>query len=213
MKSEANALNVTTFAVIYVFALAVRLLNLALIPDIDTHAMIEDSPMYWTGAATWLDSGFFSRASDAGFVHETERVPLYFVLLAAFRWLFGDTLVPVVISQALLDAGTCVIIARIGAMVGSTAGVVSGLLAAVWPNLIIHSTIVLTDTLFVFLFSLVLLFAAKFLAKGRLVDVAAAGFLCGLAIMTRPVAQFLPFAMAIAAPFESDPISLDTELA
>ena len=201
MHTEAKCSNVTVAAAIFCVALAVRLLNLALIPDIDIHAMIEDSPMYWTGAATWLESGFFSRAVEVGFVHETERVPLYFLFLVPFRWLFGDTAIPVLIGQALLDAGTCVIIARIGAMLDGTAGVLSGLLAAVWPNLIIHSSIVLTDTLFVFLFSLVLLFGAKFLASGRLVDLGVAGLLCGLAIMTRPVAQFLSFAMAVVAPF------------
>ena len=190
-----------TFVVIFSVALALRLINLSLISDIGLHAMIEDSSMYWTGAAAWLESGYFSRALEAGFVPETERVPLYFLFLVPFRWLFGDTVVPVVIGQAFLDAGTCVIIARIGSMMNSTVGVLSGFLAAIWPNLIIHSSMVLTDTLFVFLFSLVLFFAAKFLTSGRMVDAGLAGLLCGLAIMTRPVAQFLPFAMAIVVPF------------
>ena len=52
MHTEAKCSNVTVAAAIFCVALAVRLLNLALIPDIDIHAMIEDSPMYWTGAAT-----------------------------------------------------------------------------------------------------------------------------------------------------------------
>jgi 4-amino-4-deoxy-L-arabinose transferase-like glycosyltransferase len=78
--------------------------------------------------------------------------------------------------------------------------VVSGLLSAFWPNLTIHSGMILGDTLFVFLFSLLLLYSARFLRDCRTDDLAITGLLCGLAIMTRPIALFLPIAMAIAAP-------------
>src|SRR3546814_13306031 len=45
-----------------------------------------------------------------------------------------------------------------------------------------------------------LLFCAKFVRACRITDAAAAGLVCGLAVMTRPIAQFLPIALAIAAP-------------
>src|SRR3546814_9321577 len=67
----------------------------------------------------------------------------------------------------------------------------SGIGAALWPNLIVHSALLLTDTVFVFLFSTMLLFCARFLRAGHLIDAAAAGLLCGLAIMTRPVVQLI----------------------
>ena len=199
--AEDQGLSARVLFLIFLSASVVRLLNLYFIPDIAAHAMIEDSPIYWAGAAHWMESGFFSRPGDTGYVHETERVPLYFLYLIPFRALFGETLVPVLISQALLDGATCVIIACFGQMISRTVGLASGMLAAVWPNLIIHSGLVLTDTLFLFFFSLVLLFAARFLSRGRLRDAAVAGLFCGLAIMTRPVALYLPFAMILVAPF------------
>ncbi len=201
MNADDKMLTLGALLAIFAFGSLVRLLNLYFIPDVAAHAMIEDSPIYWSGAAHWIESGFFSRPSDAGFVHETERLPLYFLYLIPFRAVFGDSVLPVLISQALLDGATCVIIARIGQMISPAVGLASGMLASVWPNFVIHSGLILTDTLFLFFFSLVLLFAARFLASGSLQDAVAAGLLCGLAIMTRPVALYLPLAMSVAAPF------------
>lgn len=131
----------------------------------------------------------------------TERVPLYFLFLVPFRWLFGDAVLPALIGQTLVDAGTCVVIARIGAMIDRTTGITAGTLAAAWPNLIIHSSMILSDTLFLFEISLILLFAARFLKRVRFIDIVFVGVMCGLAIMTRTVAMLLPVAMMIAAPF------------
>ncbi len=185
---------------IFTVAIVLRLVNLVVIDNVATHAFVEDSPLYWDGAAYWLDSGFFSRLTGTLYVPEVERVPLYHLFLIPFRWLFGDAVMPTLIAQALLDSGICVIIARLGTMIDWRTGVVSGLFAAAWPNFLIHSSLILADTLFVFLLSLVLLFAAKFVKRRRRIDVGLAGLFCGLAIMTRPVAILLPLAMMIAAP-------------
>jgi len=82
-------------------------------------------------------------------------------------------------------------------------GITAGLFAAIWPNLIIHSGLILADSLFLFLFTLVLLFAVRFLREASLPYAAIAGLICGLAIITRPIAFFIPLAMAITAPFIS----------
>ena len=186
---------------IFAVAVALRLLNLALIDDVTVHAMIEDSPIYWDGAANWIEAGFFSVISDSGYVADTERVPLYHLFLIPFRWAFGDAVMPALIAQGIIDSGTCVIIARLGAIIDRSTGLVAGLFAAAWFNLILHSSLILTDTLFLFLMSLMLFFAAKFVTRRRVLDVGLAGLCCGLAIMTRPIAMLLPVAMATVAPF------------
>ncbi len=165
--------------------------------------LIEDAQLYWNGAQYWLDSGFFAVPGPSGYVAHTERTPFYFIFLLPFRWMSGDSVTSALIAQTLIDSGTCVVIARIGAMIGRATGIVAGLFAATWINLIIHSSLILTDTLFVFFASLVLLFAAKYVDRGRILDIGLAGFFCGIAIVTRPVALFLPLAMAIAAPLIS----------
>lgn len=190
-----------TLTIIFSIAVVLRLTNLALLGDTASNLLIEDSALYWNGAQYWLESGSFSKSGAYGYAPETERAPLYFLFLIPFRWLFGDTVIPALIAQALIDSGTCVVIALLGTFINRTTGFVAGLIAACWINLIIHSGMILTDSLFVFLVCLVLLYAANFAARGRYIDIVLAGILCGLAIMTRPVALFLPIAMAIATPF------------
>jgi len=186
---------------IFVTALVLRLVNLASLDDVAAYAMIEDSPLYWNGATNWLDAGFFSVLSDSVFVDDTERVPLYHLFLIPFRWAFGDAAMTALIAQGILDSGTCVIIARIGAMIDRTTGIAAGLFAAAWFNLILHSCLILTDTLFLFLMCLMLFFATRFVTRRKIIDVGLAGLCCGLAIMTRPIAMLMPVAMAAAAPF------------
>src|SRR3546814_12840743 len=113
--------------------------------------------MCWDGAAAWLKTGYFARGVPEGFIHETERVPFYFLFLLPFRWLFGDAVLPALIAQSIVDSSTCVVIALLGAMVSRPVACLSGLLAALWPNLIIHSSLLLTDTVFVFFFRIMLL--------------------------------------------------------
>lgn len=200
LENLRNSLSTRDLATVYFAALLVRVVNLFFITDIDTTRFIEDSSIYWNGARDWIESGFFSRQSENGYVIETERVPLYFLLIVPVRYLFGDAVLPLLATQAALDAGTCVTIALIGGMICRNVGLLAGSLAMTWPNLIIHSSLVLSDTLFLFLFSLMLFYAAQFLRNANVVAAALAGLFCGLTIITRPVALFLIPAIVVAAP-------------
>ncbi len=184
---------ITVFGV----ALMVRVLNLIALADDPTRLMIEDSPVYAEGARAWLETGEFVRRTIEGYVPEVERVPLYFLLLMVIKVVFGDSLLAVAAVQAVIDAATCVVIFRLGEMLDRPTGLVVGALAALWPNLIIHSAYILTDTLFVFWMSLLLLFSARFLQRGATADAALAGIACGLGLATRTIAQFLPPVMTV----------------
>jgi hypothetical protein len=70
--------------------------------------------------------------------------------------------------------------------------------AAMWPNLIIHSGLVLRNAVFVFLFSAMLYGAARFLREPTTGWSLASGGLLGFAIVTRTVAQFLVLPIIIA---------------
>ncbi len=201
--SKPNGLTRDNLIVIFIAALTVRFLNGVSIDDFMQYAFVEDSPIYWDGAKAWLDSGYFSEATVDGFRPETERVPFYHLFLLPFRWAFGDTLRPVLIAQSVLDSSTCVIIALLGARLTRPTGLLAGLLAAAWPNLVIHSQLILNDSLFLFLFAGVLYFASNYLKAARLADAVIVGLLCGGAIMTRSVALYIPISMAISAPFIS----------
>ena len=201
--SETAGLTRSNLVAIFLAALVIRILNWISIDDPALYAFAGDSPIYWDGAKAWLDSGYFSRAEGGGFVPETERVPLYHLFLVPFRWIFDDMLWPVLIAQSILDTGTCTLIGLLGAQLTRSTGLLAGLLAAAWPNLVIHSQLILSDSLFLFLFTGVLYFASKYLKSARLTDAVVVGVLCGGAIMTRSVALYIPISMAISAPFIS----------
>jgi 4-amino-4-deoxy-L-arabinose transferase-like glycosyltransferase len=187
----------SNLVLIFGIALALRLFNLAVIDDLTAYAMVEDSSTYWNGALEWIESGSFSLFDGTKYVPRTERVPLYFLFLVPIRWMFGDLIGPALVAQAVLDASTCVVIALLGGMIDRTTGIVAGLLAAAWPNMIIHSALILTDTLFVFFISVGLLFTARFVKSGKTSDILVASFISGLSIMTRIVAMFIPIGVFV----------------
>jgi hypothetical protein len=205
--SESTGLTRANLIAIFLAALAIRFLNWATIDDLALYAFAGDSPIYWDGAKAWLDAGYFSRPNGASFAPETERVPLYHLFLVPIRWAFGDALWPVFVAQSMLDAGTCVLIGLLGAQLTRPTGLLAGLLAAAWPNLVIHSQLVLSDSLFLFLFAGVFYFASKYLRAARLSDAVIVGLLCGCAIMTRSIAMYIPISMAVSAPFISHRVS------
>ena len=201
--SKFDGLTRMHVASIFFTALLLRLLNVASIEDLERYAFAEDSSIYWDGARAWLEAGYFSRESGEGYIAETERVPFYHLSLIPFRWAFGDVIWPVILAQSLVDSCTCVLIGLLGSQLTREIGVISGLLAAFWPNLIIHSQHIFGDSLFLFIFVGVLYFASRFLKKARVTDALFVGLLCGAAIMTRSIALYIPVSMAVSAPFIS----------
>ncbi len=176
---------------------------MAFIDNYAAHALIEDSPIYWNGARYWIESGFFSVFNSGSYLPETERVPIYHMFLVPFRWIFGDVLLPPLLAQAVFDSITCVIIAMLGDMLNKKTGLFAGLFAALSFNLILHSSLIISETIFLFLITSMLFFAARYLNRRRLLDASLAGLFCGLAIMTRTLVLLMPLAMAVAAPFIS----------
>jgi hypothetical protein len=180
----------TIFVLIFALAFGLRLLNLA-VSDFSMDAMlIEDANMYWNLANS--GQGFLDTARVA-FFHEDERVPGYTLFLAATISLFGSYFLPTLLIQCLLDSITCLMIMTLGRQVLPTRYWLFGFLAASWPNLIIHSGMILTDTLFIFFFTALLLSFAWLLEKQNASYVLMVGVMLGLATMTRPVTQFIIF--------------------
>lgn len=188
---------------IFFGALAVRLVNLWLLSGDLENFFLEDANLYWPGGGYLAATGHFD-ASPAHIANSgapgSERVPLYLLFIAGIRFLFGDAPLAAVVVQALIDAGTCALIALLGGMVSRHVGFIAGALAAIWPNLIVNSASLLSDTLFLSIFTAMLLIAARYLREATPRRAGCAGILCGLSIMTRTVTQFLPIALVVAAP-------------
>lgn len=87
--------------------------------------------------------------------------------------------------------GVAVIAARIA---GARVGMAAGLVVALWPNLILHTTLLLSETLFIAIsVGAVLAVMMAFDSSGRKSSVwlVSSGLVCGLAVLTRPQAGFL----------------------
>ncbi|MDA8882537.1 glycosyltransferase family 39 protein [Alphaproteobacteria bacterium] len=152
--------------------------------------LIEDAKMYWNIANS--GQGLLDTARIA-FFHEDERVPGYTLFLAATISLFGSHFLPILLIQCLLDSITCLMIMMLGRHVFPTSFWLFGFLAAAWPNLIIHSGMILTDTLFIFFFTAFLLSFVWLLEKQNVSYVLMVGVMLGIATMTRPITQFIIF--------------------
>ncbi len=186
-----GALSFRMMLVIWAAAVVVRLANIAAMPLEPELLLAEDAWLYWANARSLLDYGTFADTASAG------RMPGYFLFLAGLMGVFGPSLFAVLAVQALLDSVTCVVVSMIGARLSVSIGLVAGLLAAIWPNLVVTSTLVLTDSFFMLPFTAMLYVSVRFLETGSARWAGWAGLFLGLAVMVRAVAQYLPLAMVL----------------
>lgn len=180
----------TLFLQVFLVALAIRLVHLLYVLMTDPAApFFGDGAMYWKMGGDWLLSGEFSRIRPDGTLNPiSERLPGYPLFVLLFRWMSGDTVVPLLVFQCFVDSATCVVIARLAAASNTGLAGIAGFLAAAWPNLILHSAAVLTETIFLFFFVsglYLLLVAAR---ESRVRTALLAGALLGAAVAFRSVA-------------------------
>ncbi|MBT6277838.1 MAG: hypothetical protein HOI95_27360, partial [Chromatiales bacterium] len=190
------SLTVADALLIAAVALAVRLVNVWFQAYDPTLFEVEDSVLYLSSARELLAHGAFLVDVGGALVPLTERVPLYPVILALIR-LISETTLAAVLVQAMTDSVTCVLIAMLGTLVNSRVGRTAGLLAAVWPNMIIHSAQILTDSIFLLVLVSAMCVFAAVVNKSTFLRVMALGLLIGLAMMTRAAAQFAPPVIAV----------------
>jgi hypothetical protein len=178
---------------VFVLALLVRLINLALLKDNDAFFAEQDTFSYWAlGAALAKSDTFWSTLLSM-----TDRMPLYPLLLAGVQNTVGNVPRVVALIQVVIDAGTCTLIAALGTLISPLVGLIAGILAALSVTLIVFSTQILTDTLFLFFFTLMLLIGARFLLHPTNRIAFFAGLSGGLAVATRPAVAVL---LAAAVP-------------
>jgi 4-amino-4-deoxy-L-arabinose transferase-like glycosyltransferase len=166
---------------VFVLALIVRLINVGLLHGDNAFFAESDATTYWaTGAALAKRSAFWPTLSSM-----TDRMPLYPLLLAGVRSTFGDAPRAAALIQAVIDAGTCTVIAALGTLLSPLTGRIAGILAALSATLVVFSSQILTDTLFLFFFTIMLLAGARFLLRPTNRLAVIAGLAGGLALATR----------------------------
>jgi len=139
--------------------------------------------------------------SGKGYISQLEphfrswRAPGYPFFLLAVYSIFGHHALPVLLLQSLLGALTCALVYLIGQEVfNRRIGTIAGFVCAVDPEMIHWTAKMLTETLFIFLLTLLVLLCLR-LTKSRRGSLAVgAGLVLGYATLVRPnILLLIPF--------------------
>ena len=173
---------------IFLTALTVRVINLMFLdlnPDI---YLVEDQRFYWE----WSLKYAYLPWSEISANILSERMPGAFLYFEILQWLTDKNLFLVLLIQSIIDSFTCVIISNCAYMINHKYKIYTGLFAAFSPLLIILSSQILSDTLFLFMFVCSLYFLLKFKqSDGEVNLIYLSGIMLGLATFTR--AATFPF--------------------
>ena len=180
-------------AMVILVAAAVRLLHVIFTAYINPLAnnLILDSLVYdkWAKAIVWGSELPATKLMQA---------PLYPWFLSLIYRVFGPSLTAVRSVQALLGVLTCAFITVFTRRLfrSSTAGIVAGLLAALYLPAIFYEGVILPATLILFFNALFVLLMVPDTGQAGTARLMAAGFVLGLSVIAKPVALLLlPFAI------------------
>ena len=176
----------------FIFALAmiVRVFYVWFFVD-SSNLELEDQMMYIQLGKIMAETGNFLQYASNGYVDVTERLPGYPAFLAVIYTLFGENNMIVVAVQIFIDSLTCVIIALITKLVTNKGFMFAGMISVFNLNMIVLSGMVLTDTLFLFFFSLFILIVFSYLKKPNSFKLFLSVAMLCISILVRPVSYYL----------------------
>jgi|GEM_PF-1307085 len=162
--------------------------------------MAKDAIFYDSVAQNILAGNGFS--AD-GKIPTVDVKPGYTLFLAGIYLLFGHSILAVKIIQAVLISFACVTVFFIGKEVFNDAiGYISSLVMAFHPAFIVISSYVITESLFTFILSLIILFLVLMVKnKQESVYLYSAVILLGISTQIRPTTVFFPLAILIGLLF------------
>jgi len=129
----------------------------------------------------------------------TFTAPLYPVLLSWLYTFFGHSFLTVRIVHSIIGTASVLIIYLLAKeMFSEKAGLIAALLGSIYPFFVFFTGLVLTETLFTFLFLCFVLFLKRMAANAGWRYAIYAGIFSGLSILVKPVmAYFVPFALVV----------------
>lgn len=152
-----------------------------------------DSTDYYRLAQNLINHRQFSLSENAPFFLESLRVPAYPAFIAVILLLF-KSLYAVSIIQDILAALAVVLFYRLSKLFFSERiSIAAVILFMLEPSGLFLSNIILTETFFLFLFILFLYVFLKQKENPAIFYFLVSGIILGIATLTRPIAQFIPF--------------------
>ena len=186
---------------ILVVALAVRLAYHQLVPAFDgSYHNNSDSEKYISSALSIIEHGDIVRFYDGEPQPDFDRMPLYPQFIAAiFRITGEENLAALTAVQAVISSFTVLAIGLISGAFNRQWIMPAALLACFWPAFVVYAALVMSDSLFIDLFTWGLCFCVWALKNRRsLFLFIAAGITFGLALLVRPVLMFFPYLLVPA---------------
>lgn len=155
-----------------------------------------DGGIYLRIAENLIKHGSFSIMDSAPFLPDSYIAPGYPFLLAFFK-IFTNQLWPVGLLQVILGGVTAFFVYRLGGLWGKRIGLIAALLFALEPTMAFWAPLILTETVFTFLFVLAIywfVFSVK-CSLPRYYFLSA--FILGLAALVRPSAQYVFYLLVL----------------
>lgn len=172
---------------IFIGALVIRFLVLWILPN--PHLGSNAKIAFIGGAQKILYGEGFRDPSFPVFIP-----PLTAIFVAGHFVLFGEQLMPVKITQCILDAGVVVITCLSTTLVfGWNVGFLTGLALALYPFTIFATTYIGSEVLFTLLFGFFVFFQIRALQSNQWCFFLLSGFFLGLATLTRGTTLYYPF--------------------
>tara|TARA_B100000963_G_C22603841_1_gene661502 strand:- start:327 stop:1634 length:1308 start_codon:yes stop_codon:yes gene_type:complete len=171
---------------ILLLAFTLRLINIFTHDLSISNHILEDQVMYW-GRSGQYAYDFIGRTSNPLFL---DRMPGAFLFFQLGFYFLGENLTKILIFQSLLSSINCIVIAFIAKLISKKLFIYAGLFAAISPISIILSNMVLSDTVYLLLFSLYFLFFMTYFEKKRTSLLYLAGIFLGLSCFVRLTSVF-----------------------
>lgn len=156
----------------------------------------DDAPNYMELAQNLREHGVFSRFTYPPYSPESFRTPGYPFIIALFLAL-TNTIYAIPVIQAFIAALSAIIIYRMGSRLFSErVGLYAALLFVFDPIGIYLSSVVLSETFFIFFFILGV-YSAFIFTQNNPRAFFVSGIFFGTATLIRPIAQFMPLVLIV----------------
>lgn len=160
--------------------------------------LVVDASQYLEIGKNIFSGHGFSMSYAAPYLPDGVRTPLYPLWLGFWYALTGHFW-PAVLAQVVLNSFLPILTILIGSYFIHDKRILlaAGIFTAIEPNLLYYTSVVATEGVFIFLFTLGLYLFLRAALERRETNIAASAFTFGLATLVRPVAQFISLAAAL----------------
>ena len=175
--------------IIFFLLACITRLSYVYIQNLVPEKLIEDELLYWNASLLYLEKGYLENSLLA------ERMLGIFIYVKTLLVLSCKHLKLYLALQSILDSLTCIIVYKTGSLIIPKQKIYLFFSAAFSPLMIILSSQVLSETIFLFFFTIFLYFSIKItlLQKYLFFNMAIAGLFLGLSCCIRTITYPLVF--------------------